>query len=126
MLAMRGGADLLVATPGRLLELVTGGRVRLDNVRFVVVDEADEMCNPRTFAPDLARLVADFGSGGCIQGTERCLRCGVLLHPCSRFCCSICCCMHQLHSSSIGIAWHTPLVDPQRLAARCFLLSQDS
>lgn len=72
MLAMRGGADLLIATQGRLLELVTGGRVRLDNVRFVVVDEADEMCNPRTFAPDLARLVAESLGVGCIQGTEHC------------------------------------------------------
>lgn len=41
--AVRAGLDVLVATPGRLLDLMNQGLVRLDQVEFFVLDEADRM-----------------------------------------------------------------------------------
>lgn len=37
--------QVLVATPGRLIDLINRGKVHLDNVRYLVLDEADEMLN---------------------------------------------------------------------------------
>ena len=39
--ALQKGVDLLVATPGRLLDLIGQGYVTLDTIRFFVLDEAD-------------------------------------------------------------------------------------
>lgn len=41
--ALEDGADLLVATPGRLVELLEGGHLVLDDVRTLVLDEADRL-----------------------------------------------------------------------------------
>src|SRR5437899_2042192 len=41
--ALRDGVDVLVATPGRLLDLLQQGSCRLDAIRFLVLDEADRL-----------------------------------------------------------------------------------
>ncbi|CAG9464225.1 unnamed protein product [Pedinophyceae sp. YPF-701] len=41
--ALRNGVDIVVGTPGRLMDLVERGALRLDEVRKVVLDEADQM-----------------------------------------------------------------------------------
>ena len=41
--AMRGGVDVLVATPGRLLDLIDQGHIDLSQVEFFVLDEVDRM-----------------------------------------------------------------------------------
>lgn len=43
--ALRQGVQIIVATPGRLIDLINRGVVRLENVHNVVLDEADEMLN---------------------------------------------------------------------------------
>ena len=43
--ALRHGAQIIVATPGRLIDLVNRGKAHLENVNNVVLDEADEMLN---------------------------------------------------------------------------------
>ena len=43
--ALRGGVDMLVACPGRLLDLMDQGEVRLDDVSYAVIDEADRMAD---------------------------------------------------------------------------------
>jgi ATP-dependent RNA helicase DeaD len=55
--ALRRGAQVLVGTPGRVLDLLRQGALRLDGVRFLVLDEADEMLD-RGFAPDVERILA--------------------------------------------------------------------
>jgi ATP-dependent RNA helicase DeaD len=40
---LQSGCQLVIATPGRLMDLMDRGSIRLDRVRFVVLDEADQM-----------------------------------------------------------------------------------
>ena len=57
MLALRGGSDILIATPGRLLDLVERKAVSLDQVASLVLDEADRLF-ALGFADELARVLA--------------------------------------------------------------------
>ncbi len=54
--ALRGGIDFLVATPGRLEDLVSQKAVRLDRVETVVLDEADQMLDIG-FMPAIKRIL---------------------------------------------------------------------
>src|SRR5437764_3923722 len=54
--AMKSGVDVLVATPGRLLDHIQRGTCRLDQVKFLVLDEADRMLD-MGFLPDVRRIV---------------------------------------------------------------------
>src|SRR6516164_8320915 len=54
--ALSRGLDVLVATPGRLLDLMQQGSCRLDHVQFLVLDEADRMLD-MGFLPDVRRIV---------------------------------------------------------------------
>ncbi len=56
MMALRGGADIVVATPGRLLDLVEHNALKLDSVRTLVIDEADKLLE-LGFAVELARVL---------------------------------------------------------------------
>ncbi|KXF83388.1 DEAD/DEAH box helicase [Enterovibrio coralii] len=57
MLALRGGTDILVATPGRLLDLISSNAVKLDRVQTLVLDEADRMLS-LGFTEELSALLA--------------------------------------------------------------------
>src|SRR5690349_1981828 len=54
--ALRRGVDVIIATPGRLLDLMQQGVCRLDTIEFVVLDEADRMLD-MGFLPDVRRIV---------------------------------------------------------------------
>lgn len=55
--ALRTGVDVLVATPGRLLDLMQQGFIDLSQIELLVFDEADRMLD-MGFLPDLKRIVA--------------------------------------------------------------------
>lgn len=56
MMALRGGADVVVATPGRLLDLVERNAVRLGAIATLVLDEADRLFD-LGFADELGRII---------------------------------------------------------------------
>ncbi|MFK7925540.1 MAG: DEAD/DEAH box helicase [Bacteroidia bacterium] len=55
--AIKRGIDVLVATPGRLLDLINQGFIKLSNVEFSVLDEADHMLD-MGFIHDIRKIVA--------------------------------------------------------------------
>ena len=57
MMALRGGADILVATPGRLLDLIDHNALTLEGVEILVLDEADRLLE-LNFAAELKRTIS--------------------------------------------------------------------
>ncbi len=55
--ALRQGVDILIATPGRLLDLIGQGYIHLNNIGIFVLDEADRMLD-MGFIHDVKRVVA--------------------------------------------------------------------
>jgi len=54
--ALRRGAEIVVACPGRLLDLLGDGSIDLSQVEVLVLDEADRMCD-MGFLPDIRRIL---------------------------------------------------------------------
>jgi len=55
--ALRRGVDILVATPGRLLDLIQQGYITLRHIRFFILDEADRMLD-MGFVHDVRRVIS--------------------------------------------------------------------
>lgn len=55
-LALRKGCDIVVGTPGRILDFLRRGDLKLDSVRYVVLDEADRMLDIG-FRPDIEKIL---------------------------------------------------------------------
>jgi ATP-dependent RNA helicase RhlE len=55
--AVRRGADIIIATPGRLMDLMQQGYIKLNSVEFFVLDEADRMLD-MGFIDDIKRVIA--------------------------------------------------------------------
>ncbi|MES2275075.1 MAG: DEAD/DEAH box helicase [Bacteroidota bacterium] len=55
--ALKRGVDILVATPGRLLDLMNQGFIRLDHLKILVLDEADRMLD-MGFVHDVKKIIA--------------------------------------------------------------------
>ncbi len=53
---LKKGVDVLVATPGRLLDYMEGGEVKLDTIEYLVLDEVDRMLD-MGFLPQVRRIV---------------------------------------------------------------------
>ena len=54
--ALRRGTEIIIACPGRLLDLMEQGHVNLSHVEMLVLDEADRMCD-MGFLPDIRRII---------------------------------------------------------------------
>jgi len=54
--ALRNGAEILIACPGRLLDLINQGYAKMGNIEILVLDEADRMFD-MGFLPDVRRIV---------------------------------------------------------------------
>lgn len=53
---IQGGVSIAIATPGRLNDFLEGGQVRLSQVSYLVLDEADRMLD-MGFEPQIQKIV---------------------------------------------------------------------
>ena len=60
--ALESGAQVVVGTPGRIMDLMDRGALRLDAVRYFVLDEADEMLR-MGFAEDVEKIASEVPEG---------------------------------------------------------------
>jgi ATP-dependent RNA helicase RhlE len=70
--AFRKGVDVLIATPGRLLDHMRNSYARLDNIEYLVLDESDRMLD-MGFLPDIRRIL------GCLPVKRQTLLCSATL-----------------------------------------------
>ena len=61
------GAHLIVATPGRLVDMIQRGKVSLSHVRWLILDEADRMLD-MGFEPQIRQIVQGEGTVTCTHG----------------------------------------------------------
>ncbi|GAA1388500.1 hypothetical protein GCM10009639_15080 [Kitasatospora putterlickiae] len=61
--ALERGVDVLVATPGRLRDLINRGSAKLDDVQVAVLDEADQMAD-MGFLPEVTEILDQVPAGG--------------------------------------------------------------
>ena len=64
---LRKGVDIIIGTPGRLLDLAERGALRLRDIRILVIDEADRLFD-MGFLPDINRIVGQIPPAGSRQG----------------------------------------------------------
>eukprot|EP00929_Paragymnodinium_shiwhaense_P099859 TRINITY_DN6176_c0_g3_i1.p1 TRINITY_DN6176_c0_g3~~TRINITY_DN6176_c0_g3_i1.p1 ORF type:complete len:383 (+),score=52.91 TRINITY_DN6176_c0_g3_i1:33-1151(+) len=58
---LKAGVELVIATPGRLLDLLVGGVTNLRRVTYLIIDEADRMLD-MGFEPQIRRIVSELSS----------------------------------------------------------------
>ncbi|KAG2210888.1 hypothetical protein INT47_000042 [Mucor saturninus] len=54
----RDGVDVVVGTPGRILDHIKFGNMKLQDLKFIILDEADEMLDARGFEEDMFNLLS--------------------------------------------------------------------
>ena len=85
---LQKGVDVLVATPGRLLDLLQQGAVRFDRVEFLVLDEADRMLD-MGFIHDIRRVISRLPASKSILNSNNCLSLSCCLDVAPSFDCRV-------------------------------------
>lgn len=67
--SLRRGVDIIVATPGRLLDLMNQGHVNLSAIEILVLDEADQMLD-MGFIPDIRRIIKQLPPSDASSGRK--------------------------------------------------------
>ncbi len=67
---LEGGAQIIVGTPGRVIDLLGRGNLRIDRVQTVILDEADQMLDIG-FLPDIRRILTQHAAGSSDRAFHR-------------------------------------------------------